>query len=96
MPTLTLTCQHATWRRYPRLAQAAPLHVQARTFAIVEADANVDRVAHYSVVDCHANGAAYYTPVRYSLVPAYAEWQAAMLDAVRRLREWRNYSDSPD
>ena len=96
MPTLTLTCQHATWQRWPRLAAHAPLHVQARTFAIVEASASVEHVAHYTVVDCHSNGAAYYAPVRYSIVPAFTEWQAAMLDAVRRLREWQRYSDSPD
>lgn len=92
----TLTVSAAVWQRYPRLACAAPLHPQARTFAIVEADAAVERVAHYSVVDTHAAGAAYYTPVRYSLVPALPEWQLAVLDAVRRLREWRKYSDSPE
>jgi hypothetical protein len=67
--------------------------VQARRFAIVEASANVEHVAHYSVVDTHSNGAAYYAPVRYSIVPAFTEWEAAMLDACQRLRRWQFYSN---
>jgi hypothetical protein len=85
IPTLPLPAYHAP-----------ALHAQARTYAIVTASAAVDRVPAYTVVDCHADGASYYAPPRYSLVPALTDWQAEVIAAVQRLRRWRFYSDSPD
>ena len=91
----TLTASAATWQRYPRLACARSLPAQARTFHVVEAAQGIDHVAHYTVVDCHSNGAAYYATPRYSLVPQFEAWQLACLAAISRLREWQRYSDSP-
>jgi hypothetical protein len=84
IPTLPLPAYHAP-----------ALHPQARTYAIVTASAAVDRVPAYTVVDCHSDGAAVYTAPRYSLVPALTDWQAEVIAAVRHLRRWRLYSDSP-
>ena len=84
-----------TWSRFPRLAQAAPLHPQARTYAVVTASELVRQTdaPHYTVVDCHGDGCAVYRKPAYSIVPAYDAWQASVLDAIRRLRRWRYYSD---
>lgn len=99
MPTLTLTASAAAWHRYPRLAVHTPLHVQARRFAILTASESVSadaNVARYMLTDCHSDGAHAYCQPRYSLVPAFEPWQAAILDAMAHLRRWRYYSDLAD
>jgi hypothetical protein len=92
----SLTVSAAIWQRYPRLAQAASLHEQARRYAVLTATEALPAAPRYSVVDCHADGASVYAAPRYSLVPALTDWQAAVIDAVRHMRRWRLYSDSPD
>jgi hypothetical protein len=94
--TTNLTAAPAVWHRYPRLACAASLPAQARIYTIVTASEAVPTAPRYTVVDCHSNGASYYTAPRYSLAPALTEWQAEVIAAVQRLRRWRYYSDSPD
>jgi len=71
------------------------LHAQARRYAILTASEAIDRAPAYTVVDCHSDGASVYTAPRYSLVPALTDWQAEVIDAIRHLRRWRLYSDSP-
>jgi len=81
----------------PAITYHAPaLHVQARRYAVLTASQTIDRAPAYTVVDCHSDGASVYAAPRYSLVPALTEWQAAVIDAVRHMRRWRLYSDSPD
>jgi len=81
----------------PAITYHAPvLHAQARRYAVLAASEAIDRAPAYTVVDCHADGAAVYAAPRYSLVPALTDWQAAVIDAVRHMRRWRLYSDSPD
>ena len=84
----------AIWQRYPRLAQAATLHAQARRYAILSASEALPAVPIYHVVDTHGN-AVYATP-RYTLAPAFTAWQSEVIAAVSRLRRWRLYSDSPE
>jgi len=81
----------------PAITYHAPaLHVQARRYAVLTATEALPAAPRYSVVDCHADGASVYAAPRYSLVPALTDWQAAVIDAVRHMRRWRLYSDSPD
>jgi hypothetical protein len=73
--------------------------VQARRFAILTASESVSadaNVARYMLTDCHSDGAHAYCQPRYSLVPALDDWQLAVIEAMRRLRRWRYYSDLAD
>jgi hypothetical protein len=95
--TTDLTVSAAVWQRYPRFACAYSLHAQARRYAVLTASEHMPAPApRYMLTDCHSDGAAAYAAPRYSLAPAYDEWQAMVIDAVRRMRRWRYYADSPD
>lgn len=99
MPTINASHASAVWHRYPRLACAASLHVQARRYAILTASESVSAnasVPHYMLTDCHSDGAHAYCQPRYSLVPALDDWQLAVIEAMRHLRRWHCYSDLTD
>lgn len=53
-------------------------------------------VPAYMLTDCHGDGCRAYALPQYSLVPEWDTWQAAVLDACRRLRRWQYYSDPSD
>lgn len=95
---LSATYAAPLWCRFPRLAQAPALHPQHRAYAILTASELVRQTdaPHYTVVDCHGDGCAVYAAPRYSLVPELTPLQAAIIDAIRRLRRWRYYSDLTD
>jgi hypothetical protein len=82
----------------PRLAQAPALHHQHRTYVILTASELVRQIdaPHYTVVDTYGAGASVYARPRYSLVAELTPLQAAIIDAIRRLRRWRYYSDLTD
>lgn len=92
----TLTYGDAAYAPEARYV-ARPLHAQARAYHIAAASAEVAAIAApaYMLPDCHGNGAAAYAQPRYSLVPALTDWQAEVIDAIRHLRRWHCYSDSP-
>lgn len=69
------------------------LSTPVRNRLIAVASSAIDHAPNYSVVDTHSDGCAVYATPKYSLVPAYEGWQAMVIDAVRRMRRWRYYSD---
>ena len=87
----------ATFCRFPRATRPRSLTPAERSAATASAAIVVaSQPPTWSIVDCHGDGAAAYYAPRYSLVPAYDGWQAAVIDAIRHLRRWRYYSDSAD
>jgi hypothetical protein len=90
----TLTLRPAEWSRYPRLAQFESLEARQRNLYMARASVRVPLCRRYTVVDVAQQGAAYYAPTAPSAAPLYSPLQAALLDAIRRMRRWHYYSDS--
>jgi hypothetical protein len=90
--TLTYVGDASELTPAPALSMPA-LSTPVRNRLIAVASSAIDHAPNYSVVDTHSDGCAVYATPKYSLVPAYDDWQAMVIDAVRRLRRWRYYSD---
>jgi hypothetical protein len=90
--SLTYVGDASDYAPAPALSMPA-LSTPVRNRLIAVASSAIDHAPNYSVVDTHSDGCAVYAAPKYSLVPAYDDWQAMVIDAVRRMRRWRYYSD---
>lgn len=90
---------YADWRdgtfcRLPRQCSMARLPEAAQALIVARASSRRPYAALYTVPDVFQLGASVYAPEAAQRMPAFTDWQAAMLDAVRRVRRWRYYAEA--
>lgn len=85
-----------TWSRWPRRLtpyRTLPIVDHRRIVARASMQVALDRAPRWTMPDTYGQGAAAYRQAA-SAPPAWTPLQAAMLDAIRRMRRWSYYADA--
>jgi hypothetical protein len=74
----------------------APLTAERHSAAVARAaiEAALQYAPRWTMCDTGQLGAAAYTTPVATATPLYADWQCAVLEAVRRMRRWHYYAEA--